>query len=410
MKRVWLSFKKVVCFALVVCCLLGSSLTVSASTIEVPSDWVSYLLTAPSEPQWSLVDSEGNVGYHASLDAFWSGDYTLTLLDASEFDRNGDNLVTQADVEYIFNHLDTSCTSEILRGAKNSPDLRRTCYRLLYERFGVSTLSELSCEGLSSAMTFDNFLRNFSYMVCLQALAEGITPSQEYAVSWFSAWFNDSGEDPTAGYYVRYGNFVSLERSLDALQGMSGFPNAPEDNWSNPPVTTTPTEGEIILEDDGKGSTGWLDEYLDNPITDEGVELPDGSDLNYADKKELGTWLSTIALNKHEGLYNALRVARILIGILFIVYAVVFFICYWVDKFNNLIDISLLSLISFGKFIASADDTVSTYKGKEKGAKLLNFRDVTFISLGFLFLGVAILSGLLYKVVIWAISKFGKLS
>ena len=105
-------------------------------------------------------------------------------------------------------------------------------------------------------------------------------------------------------------------------------------------------------------------------------------------------------MNRVKGL-----VFLIIFGILCIVYAVLFFLSYWLDKMNNLIDISLLSLISLGKFIASADDNISTYKEKGSEPKLVTFKDVMFISGGILALGVLILSGALFKIVVIVIDK-----
>lgn len=98
----------------------------------------------------------------------------------------------------------------------------------------------------------------------------------------------------------------------------------------------------------------------------------------------------------------------IILGVILLVYGLLLFLCFWLDRFNNLIDISFLSLISFGRFMASSEDSISTFKDKGKGVRLLKTSDIVRISLEFILLGVLVLSGVLSRFVLLIYTFFAK--
>lgn len=357
-----------------------------------------------------MIEPGGAIMYHYSGD-MWVADANYTPLEevsryqlSLEYDMNGDGIVTLEDIDYIICNVDTTYVSKILQLTQGEDNVKQACIDMLAERFRVSRFDgEVTVENLMSACMYvqlNDFLDNYSFLVCLYSLCTGESITTLSKGDLWTTAIMDSG-DSTQGWYVVSNMFVArVLYALDSISEHSFRVDNTHDEWTGTPSTSAPTQGEDVFIIESEDVSAWLDEIVGGGVTDEGVDLPTGDDLSYSDKAQLTMWVDHTKDMENQSLYQALRVVRIIVGIVCIVYAVIFFLSYLLDKFNNLIDISLLGLVSLGRFIASADDTVSTFRSSGKEAKLLTFKDVVYISLGFLALGVLILSGALYTLVV----------
>ena len=387
------------------------------SPIIASAESIYYSYLSSDDGVASLVLSDGSIGYHnvesVNDASIWNGSCSLTPLSADEYDRNNDGIVTVEDIEYIFTNVDTSYLYSLSIEARGSEDIKDTVFNILKTRFGVELESsdEVFVENLVDSISFKEFLDNYSFFVCLYSLCSGdsINASKKGELLQSVMGTVDASES----FYCVMSSFLDFKvfYSVCNLSGTK-FPGELEDTTGG--GTWRPTEGsagdgsddKIIVKDN---VSDWLDDLVKGGATDEGVALPDGSDLSYTDKEQLGAWLSSIKFVKEDKMYSALRVVRILLGIVCIIYSVLFFLAYWFDKMNNIVDLSLLGLLSLGRFVASPDDTVSTYKSKGKEPKLVNFRNVLVISGGTLALGVFILNGVLYYLVVFIVDKANQL-
>ena len=104
---------------------------------------------------------------------------------------------------------------------------------------------------------------------------------------------------------------------------------------------------------------------------------------------------------------NAFRVTIMVLGILLTVWAIFFYLAYWLQRVNNFVDIEFISLLSLGKFQMADEETNSNYggltKNAENGKTLVNHKAVIKICLVTLFLGVMLITGLIYNFVLWII-------
>lgn len=355
-----------------------------------------------------LVWDGGKVNYITSTDletVFTQGCTQYPL--PGEYDLDGDGIVSVDDLTNFFKMVDTSYLYTIKGSLDGNRDAKEQVYEMLIDRFDVSDVSEIS------SCTLKTFLENYSYCVCLYSLVTGESINSFVNGELLYTSISDRS-DTTENWYAVQGIFFDnyLLGKIDTNLVGKEFPRSEEqasDNWAeNTGNSQHTSSGDEVVEDPllvKDDVSDWLNELVNGGVTDEGTDLPDGSDLSYADRIQLGAWVAKVSSDKSDAWFTTLRVARIIFGILCIVYAVLFFLSYWLDKMNNLIDISLLSLISLGKFIASADDNISTYKEKGSEPKLVTFKDVMFISGGILALGVLILSGALFKIVVIVIDK-----
>lgn len=119
----------------------------------------------------------------------------------------------------------------------------------------------------------------------------------------------------------------------------------------------------------------------------------------------LAQWEMFNAKNTTEYyIVDFIRQVVVFIGLIFIVWATFFYLCYWFDKVNNFIPYSTLYIISFGHFVLADNETNVTYgTSQSSGVKQLNHRAVIGRCLVAMAFGVLVVSGtlftLLYKIV-----------
>lgn len=346
-----------------------------------------------------------------------------------DFDKNGDGLIKIDDIEYILTNVDTSYMYDIKGELDGNTHAQTIAYRMVNEKFNLGyTDVQLTDMRLRGVGIFDDvisidtitFFENYSFLVCMYSLCSGESINTLRDGELFlkePAYYDAVDESGLGGegLEVAIGNCCKfVGNSMTSVSGyhFPGDVEEADENWysntgnQNPEDQSQTSEEQFVVQDD---ASDWLRDIVETDMRDDGVLLPDGSDLTSSDKVQLGLWLTSVQFGKEDSWFQTLRVVRIIVGIICIVYSVLFFLCYWLDKVNNIFDISFLGLISLGRFVASADDGVSTYRGKSKEPKLLSLRDVLMVSIGILLLGVLILTGTLYIIVVTILDKLNSL-
>lgn len=99
------------------------------------------------------------------------------------------------------------------------------------------------------------------------------------------------------------------------------------------------------------------------------------------------------------------------LAIFAVIYGLLLYVCYTFDKVNPL-GLSLLTIISLGKFEAAVYDNEATFKfghmSKDGERKTVSHKDIIILSLLWIFGGVLILTGWLWKLVYSIISVFSR--
>lgn len=140
------------------------------------------------------------------------------------------------------------------------------------------------------------------------------------------------------------------------------------------------------------------------------VQLPDGSDLTSQEKRALAQWGEDLNAKKDSSVVSFLRTAVSFVGILLVVYIVIMYIVYWVDRINVFFEFSLLSLITLGRLGVSSDPDISTYSGTGGGIKYVTHKDMAFIVVLGITAGMLIISGKLYYLLSMLVSVIEKVT
>lgn len=156
-------------------------------------------------------------------------------------------------------------------------------------------------------------------------------------------------------------------------------------------------------------SNGSLMSMLDLDVTvtnwyDNAISLPTADGLEITDKAKIANWKDDVESNTDFSVIKWLRAVVAFVGIIISVYCIFIYLAYWFDRVNNFIDISALSILTFGKLAISPDDTTSTFNPETKGTKVVVHRDMIFICLLGIAFGVILLSGKIYTFIYWLLS------
>ena len=130
------------------------------------------------------------------------------------------------------------------------------------------------------------------------------------------------------------------------------------------------------------------------------IELPSYDDLSLNEKINLGKIKEGIEIQNSWSLWDTVRVFTVFVGLCILVYAVVFIASYLFDRSNNIVEISLISLLSFGHLQFSDEDT--EIKGYVNRSKLIKI-ELALFGVGFFLVGGGLFSFILD--VIWYTEK-----
>ena len=93
------------------------------------------------------------------------------------------------------------------------------------------------------------------------------------------------------------------------------------------------------------------------------------------------------------------RWIAILFGILFEVWMMFIYLAYWFDRINNFIEVSLLSIITFGKLRISPDENECTFSVKSLASsemRTINHKKLLGVVIVGLAFGALIISGTIF--------------
>ena len=101
------------------------------------------------------------------------------------------------------------------------------------------------------------------------------------------------------------------------------------------------------------------------------VMLPNSDSLEDSEKYSVSIVKDNIMLNREVNLYDMIRVSIVFLGLLLIVYAVILLVAYIFDSTNNIFEISLLKIMTFGMVRYTADEENKNKKGYMSKGKLI---------------------------------------
>jgi hypothetical protein len=127
------------------------------------------------------------------------------------------------------------------------------------------------------------------------------------------------------------------------------------------------------------------------------------NNLGVEDLDAVTNWQNNVnSIQKESGIVSVIRKITQLLGILLTIYVIFIYIAYWFDRLNNFLDIDLLKILTFGKFMISEDEDSCTYKTKDFGdgkTKTVNHRAILTICVIGLVFATLIMTGTLYTLI-----------
>lgn len=132
--------------------------------------------------------------------------------------------------------------------------------------------------------------------------------------------------------------------------------------------------------------------YLDNATRD---------NLSQSDLANLANWEDNVNNNTREyGFIAILRIIVMWIGIIFTVYILLLYLAYWFDRLNSIIDLDVLSILTFGKLHVAFDEKEANFSlGKKQDRMTVSHKNMVFICITGLVFGTLLITGTFYKLV-----------
>ena len=133
--------------------------------------------------------------------------------------------------------------------------------------------------------------------------------------------------------------------------------------------------------------------------------------LTSKEVSELSNWEQNIDEGSLFGrLIRFLRSMVVLVGILVTIWGIFFYIAYWFDTLNNLIDIDAVKVLSFGRLMKSPEENDCTFHVKDLiksdgQPRTINHKIAIFIAIGSIAFGCLLVSGYFYKILGFFITK-----
>ena len=123
--------------------------------------------------------------------------------------------------------------------------------------------------------------------------------------------------------------------------------------------------------------------------------------LSQSDLENLASWEDNVNNSKKEyGFIAWLRIIVMWVGIIFTIYIFLLYLAYWFDKLNSIIDLDVLSIMTFGRLHVAIDDKEANFSlGKKQDRMTVNHKDMLFICITGLIFGTLLITGVFYKIV-----------
>lgn len=244
----------------------------------------------------------------------------------------------------------------------------------------------------------------------------------------------------TEGFMVAYERCVGGDYSLQKVQNKSGYGpykyqhgslridyattiytalvgTAPSDGGSsgggsggNAGSTTEETMKNLMAT--GYYTEDQLSAYLklnEINIDEKYIQAATREALTQDELSGLANWQLNVRMQEEEhGFIRFLRTLSMFIGIILVVWAMLFYTAYWIDKTNNILPIEFVFLLSFGKLRISGDENDSTYSFNSESSakvKMINHKDCIFICVIVVGAGFLLITGIFYSIVQGFVNK-----
>ena len=127
------------------------------------------------------------------------------------------------------------------------------------------------------------------------------------------------------------------------------------------------------------------------------VTMATSENLTVNEQTQIARWSENIK-NNSRGVVGFFRTLSAFLGIMITIYSLLLYMCYWLDRSNNIVDVSTLRILTFNQIQISPDDN-STFNPNQQGTKYIIHKDIIFIVIIGCTIGVLIMTGKIYSIV-----------
>ncbi len=145
-----------------------------------------------------------------------------------------------------------------------------------------------------------------------------------------------------------------------------------------------------------------LSAYVKLQEVDVSAMLPKSREgLSQNELENLVSWENNVTNSKREyGFIAWMRIIVMWLGIIFTIYIFLLYLAYWFDKLNSLIDLDVLSILTFGRLHVAIDNREANFSlGKKQDRMTVSHKDMLFICITGLIFGTLLITGTFYKIV-----------
>lgn len=128
------------------------------------------------------------------------------------------------------------------------------------------------------------------------------------------------------------------------------------------------------------------------------------TDLSANDLMIMTDWKNSIAARKRDEASRIPRAVFMFVGIFVVIWSTMLYVAHLFDRINNFFEGSLLKIISFGKLMPSPDETTNSFNNANAGTKAVTHKQIVMVSLSGIALGILLLSGKIYLLVMYVYS------
>lgn len=128
------------------------------------------------------------------------------------------------------------------------------------------------------------------------------------------------------------------------------------------------------------------------------IALPTSEGLGILYNSEVANWRNDIDYNNQAKVLSYERALIMLLGIVLCIYGLLLYLAFHFDSVNNFVDIELLSILSFGRFIVAPDGRSSTWRSGARPQAIIH-RDALIMFVLVEAVGVLITSGKIFSVI-----------
>lgn len=214
--------------------------------------------------------------------------------------------------------------------------------------------------------------------------------------------------DPNKTRDARRKSASKVLKAVKACDGVSGSGGSSKNNSSSGGSNKSKDASGIAttLAAAGIWSESQFNLFCD--LTDETIQFPERDCLSQDQLKGVTDWKNNIDYENEDGILKFIRVVVMFMGILFLVWMLFIYLCYWMDRINNFVDIDFLPMITGGRLRVSPEEHECTFNPKNfvKGQpQTVNHRAVLSICLIGIFFAVLVITGKLYDVINFIVRK-----